>query len=71
MTDNDLNRQARWVKSSHSDNGGNCVELDMANFGAVRDSKDPHGPQLHFTPSALTAFITAAAEGAFQSGDLG
>ncbi|KDN81727.1 DUF397 domain-containing protein [Kitasatospora cheerisanensis] len=59
----------RWVKSTYSDDGGNCVELDMANYGAVRDSKGPHGPQLRFTPEALTAFITAAAQGAFQAED--
>ncbi|MGW4381194.1 DUF397 domain-containing protein [Kitasatospora sp. NPDC004531] len=64
MTDTN---QPRWVKSSHSDNGGDCVELDMANYGTVRDSKNPNGPQLRFTPEALTAFVAAAAEGAFVS----
>ncbi|MGW4381193.1 DUF397 domain-containing protein [Kitasatospora sp. NPDC004531] len=68
MTDTN---QPRWVKSSHSNNGGECVELDMANYGTVRDSKDPNGPQLHLSPEALTAFLTAAAEGAFRTGDLG
>ncbi|MGW4381192.1 DUF397 domain-containing protein [Kitasatospora sp. NPDC004531] len=68
MTDTNL---PRWVKSSYSDDGGECVELDMANYGTVRDSKNPDGPQLHFTPAALTAFLTAAAEGAFRTGDLG
>ncbi|KDN81728.1 DUF397 domain-containing protein [Kitasatospora cheerisanensis] len=69
MTDIDSTRP-RWVKSSYSDNGGECIELDMANYGAVRDSKDPNGPQLRFTPEALTAFIAAAAQGAFQAEDL-
>ncbi|WP_433470127.1 DUF397 domain-containing protein [Spirillospora sp. CA-128828] len=49
----------RWRKASRSDGqGGACVEL--ARFPetvAVRDSKDPSGPQLHFTPSAFRAIL--------------
>jgi hypothetical protein len=51
-----------WSKSSYSDsNGGNCVEVATGSTDTVpvRDSKDPHGPQLTFTPSAWTAFLTA------------
>ena len=51
----------RWRKSSHSGNGGNtCVEV--ASFTtdiAVRDSKDPSGPHLHFSRSAWRTFTTA------------
>jgi hypothetical protein len=37
---------AVWRKSSRSGgNGGACVEL--ANIGAIRDSKNPGGPVLH------------------------
>ncbi|QKW20187.1 DUF397 domain-containing protein [Kitasatospora sp. NA04385] len=34
--------------------------MDDADFGRVRDSKDPHGPHLEFTPAAWAAFVTAA-----------
>ncbi|WP_395295697.1 Scr1 family TA system antitoxin-like transcriptional regulator [Kitasatospora hibisci] len=33
--------------------------------GSVRDSKDPEGPRLRFTPAAWQAFVTAAANGEF------
>ncbi|MGO4429390.1 DUF397 domain-containing protein [Streptomyces sp. MCAF7] len=58
----------RWIKSSYSDNGGNCVEV-AANLVAsrgvvpVRDSKDPHGPALTFTASAWSAFVAFAKSG--------
>jgi hypothetical protein len=44
---------ARWAKSRHSANGGNCVEIARGLPGiiAVRDSKDPAGPVLIVTPS--------------------
>ncbi|MFB7943695.1 DUF397 domain-containing protein, partial [Kitasatospora phosalacinea] len=48
--------EATWRKSSYSDgNGGECVEVDDANPGTVRDSKDPHGPRLTFTTHAWQA----------------
>ncbi|BBA99800.1 hypothetical protein RVR_6579 [Actinacidiphila reveromycinica] len=57
-----------WVKSSYSGGeGGNCLEWapTLASRGTVpvRDSKDPHGPALTFTPSAWTAFVTAVRSG--------
>jgi hypothetical protein len=55
-----------WVKSSYSGNGGvNCVEWAPQAAGAVpvRDSKDPHGPALTFTPTAFAAFITSVKSG--------
>ncbi|RKR90547.1 uncharacterized protein DUF397 [Micromonospora pisi] len=54
---------AHWRKSTRSgDNGGNCVEVadNLADIVAVRDSKDPAGPMLTFSPGAWTAFIHAA-----------
>ncbi|GAA2426336.1 DUF397 domain-containing protein [Actinomadura vinacea] len=37
-----------WRKSSYSGgNGGNCIEVaDLPTTIAIRDSKDPDGPQL-------------------------
>ncbi len=51
-----------WRKSSYSaSNGGDCVEVAAAPPAAVavRDSKDPGGPRLIFTPAAWAAFTTA------------
>ncbi|MEU8378410.1 DUF397 domain-containing protein [Streptosporangium sp. NPDC048865] len=51
---------AVWRKSSRSsDNGGQCVEVaaDLPGVVAVRDSKDPDGPMLLFTPVAWRTFV--------------
>lgn len=55
---------ATWRKSSYSgDTGGQCVEVaDLAPHIAVRDSKQPTGPHVTFSPTAWTDFITYAAE---------
>ncbi|MER8186819.1 DUF397 domain-containing protein [Kitasatospora sp. NPDC094015] len=56
----------RWRKSSYSDGtGGSCVEVDETRPGVVRDSKDPDGPRLAFTPAGWQAFVTATARGEF------
>ncbi|MET8310414.1 MULTISPECIES: DUF397 domain-containing protein [unclassified Micromonospora] len=55
---------ARWRKSSRSSgNGGNCVEVadNLPGVVGVRDSKDPTGPALTFTPAAWRAFVTQLA----------
>jgi Domain of unknown function (DUF397) len=60
----DLTR-AEWRKASYSgDNGGACVEVarNLPGVVAVRDSKDPHGPALVFTPADWDAF-TAVGKG--------
>lgn len=47
---------AVWRKSSRSGgNGGACVEL--ANIGAIRDSKNPSGPALRANLTELLAAI--------------
>jgi hypothetical protein len=51
-----------WRKSSYSGgNGGNCVEVaaTLPDAVAVRDSKDPGGPKLVFTPAAWAAFTAS------------
>ncbi|MDH6112152.1 hypothetical protein P3T36_006821 [Kitasatospora sp. MAP12-15] len=58
----------QWRKSSYSGgSNGSCVEVDDANPGRVRDSKDPHGPTLTFTPTAWQTFITSVRTGDFSS----
>ncbi|QKW21962.1 DUF397 domain-containing protein [Kitasatospora sp. NA04385] len=56
----------QWRKSSYSNNdGGVCIEVDDANPGHVRDSKDPGGPHLEFAPGAWAAFVSATVSGEF------
>ena len=46
-----------WRKSSYSSaSGDNCVEVAAARSVAVRDSKDPAGPQLAITQAGWRAF---------------
>ena len=54
-----------WRKSSYSgSNGGDCVEVaPLPAAIAVRDSKDPGGPKLIFTPQAWAAFTAAIRTG--------
>ncbi|QKW32823.1 DUF397 domain-containing protein [Actinomadura sp. NAK00032] len=56
----------KWRRSSYSgSNGGNCVELaDVAGASvvAVRDSKDPNGPVLLLTRTALRTAIRSATD---------
>ncbi|MER7845696.1 DUF397 domain-containing protein [Kitasatospora sp. NPDC096077] len=58
---------AQWFKSSHSNNGGNCVEVtaDFPGLAPVRDSKDPQGPALVFSVEAWGAFVAAVHGGEF------
>ena len=51
---------AVWRKSSYSSgNGGQCVEVarNLPGLVAVRDSKNPEGPALVFTPQEWRAFL--------------
>ena len=63
--DLDLSRAA-WRKSTYSNNGGSCVEVALGarDLVAVRDSKDPDGPELAFTPHAWRAFAAQVKTGA-------
>ncbi|MEU4836971.1 DUF397 domain-containing protein [Nocardia testacea] len=49
----------QWFKSSYSGGGGDCVEVAWLGSGrvGVRDSKNPAGPALDFTPADWDAFI--------------
>ncbi|MFE2728412.1 DUF397 domain-containing protein [Kitasatospora sp. NPDC059327] len=58
---------ASWVKSSYSNNGGNCVEVSASFPGAVpvRDSKHPEGPALVFPADAWQSFVAGVRSGDF------
>ncbi|MBQ1073080.1 DUF397 domain-containing protein [Micromonospora sp. C31] len=61
----DILTGARWRKSSRSStNGGACVEVadNLPGVVGVRDSKDPAGPALLFTPTAWRAFVAQLAD---------
>ncbi|MGW7001833.1 DUF397 domain-containing protein [Streptomyces sp. NPDC054933] len=51
-----------WRKSSHSGSqGGECIKVATSPHTIhVRDSKDPQGPTLTFTPEAWTTFVAHA-----------
>jgi Domain of unknown function (DUF397) len=66
----DLTR-AQWHKSSYSNgNGGQCVEVarDLPGVVAVRDSKDPEGPELIFEAGLWAAFTSGIRAGEFPLG---
>jgi hypothetical protein len=64
-TDSDRLPPVRWLRSSYSTGANNCVETAQPNCGpwagllAVRDSKDPAGPALLFSPESWTGFTAA------------
>lgn len=63
-----LRSGAPFIKSSASAQGGNCVQVRSDGNGhvVVRDSKNPDGERLAFTPDEWSAFITGAKSGEFD-----
>jgi hypothetical protein len=58
-----------WQKASYStSNGGGCVEVTQlpAAVVAVRDSKDPDGPELAFSHADWRAFVAGVKAGEFD-----
>lgn len=58
-----------WIKSSLSFSNGNCVEVANLPEGGVgvRNSRDPEGAILRFTPDEWHAFIGGARIGEFDN----
>ncbi|MFD6990513.1 DUF397 domain-containing protein [Streptomyces sp. NPDC059943] len=62
----------QFFKSSYSSNGGDCIEV-AANLAVsrgivpVRDSKNPTGPVLRFSPGSFASFVASAKAGEFYS----
>lgn len=65
----DLSR-AQWRKSRRSSGDGQCVEvaINLPQIIAVRDSKNPDGPRLVFTPEAWQTFVARVRRGTFDLG---
>ncbi|MFF8565558.1 DUF397 domain-containing protein [Streptomyces albidoflavus] len=62
----------RWVKSSYSGNGGQCVEVatnlvTSDGLVPVRDSKDLAGPVLGLPVAAFSSFVAGVKAGTFGS----
>jgi hypothetical protein len=56
----------RWRKSRHSQTGS-CLEVRLDDGRIqVRDSKDPGGAVLTFTPDEWVAFVAGAKDGEFD-----
>lgn len=58
---------AEFRKSSLSGGGNDCVEVatNLPDLVAVRDSKDPFGPALVFSPVAWSDFLASVRNGDF------
>ncbi|MEU0501737.1 DUF397 domain-containing protein [Nocardia sp. NPDC005998] len=59
---------AHWFKSSRSSTGSECVEVAWLEAGhvGIRDSKNPTGPALVFTPAEWDAFTAGVHDGEFN-----
>jgi hypothetical protein len=59
-----------WIKSSLSFANSNCVEVARLPDGhiGVRDSKNPPGGMLRFTPAEWSAFLGGVRNGEFDDG---
>lgn len=56
-----------WMKASASAEGGECVELRRHGVAIeVRDSKNPGGPVLSFTPREFAAWLDGAKRAEFD-----
>jgi hypothetical protein len=54
-----------WRKSSYCGTSS-CLELATDEAIHIRDSKDPDGAQLEFTPDSWTSFISGVKAGQFD-----
>ncbi|MGF1426700.1 Scr1 family TA system antitoxin-like transcriptional regulator [Kitasatospora sp. LaBMicrA B282] len=69
MTSARLPQQTSWLKSSYSQQGGQCIEIAPTATPTLplRDSKDPEGPALLFPTTSFTAFVNGIKNGEFIS----
>lgn len=56
-----------WLKAQSSTYNGQCIEIaSTADKIAMRDSKDPNGPILVYSPAEFRAFLDGACNGEFD-----
>ena len=60
-----VSAKAQWFKSTRSGGAKECVEVAFLTDGStgVRDSKNPSGPALVFSPREWDAFVDNASSG--------
>lgn len=60
---------AKWRKSSRSGGNGQCVEVagNLTGIVAIRDSKNPNGPALVFSPGDWRTFVNGIKAGEFDN----
>ena len=58
-----------WQKSRRSNPSGNCVECAALPDGSVamRNSRDPEGAALIYTPAEIEAFLGGVRDGDFDN----
>jgi hypothetical protein len=62
-------RAAHWRKAARSNPSGSCVELAELPDGqiAMRNSRNPSGPALIFSRTAIAAFLATAKKGGLHA----
>ncbi|MGH3225213.1 MAG: DUF397 domain-containing protein [Streptosporangiaceae bacterium] len=61
-------RRAEWSKSSYSSANGQCIQVarNLPGLVAVRDSKNPDGPKLIFSPGDWRTFVSGVKSANFS-----
>jgi len=58
---------AKWQKATKSGGSGSCVEFTrQGDVIGVRNSRDPQGSVLEFTPAEVDAMLDGAKKGEFD-----
>jgi uncharacterized protein DUF397 len=60
--------EVSWRKATASNPSGDCVEVAALAGGevAMRNSREPDGPALVYTPAEIAAFLAGAKAGEFD-----
>ncbi len=62
-----MNDTSAWIKATASNGAGQCVEMRRTGDSIdVRDSKDPNGAVLRYTPGEFSAWLDGAKKGEFD-----